>query len=305
MTPPLTLRYCRPTARPGGPSTGSLDPTTGIAFWAVSSLPSSVTPPVTYSTTFTATSAAQSTYSQPISTTTVEQSTACSSAPTPSPTPSTTTTPSPSATPTTSPPAQPSICSAAAQPQPAGHGNSTLNSYSLYSNTVTTNSVAVSPLAFGLSAPSATTLYDYSTDLHTAGATAGRVLRGSSAAAGTPPTSLVDWRFTPSPTANFFDATLRVWVLNTGATTVTATLGAYSSANAFTQWQSGSKVVAGASSSCFQAVDIPLASPGNGNGNGDKTGANGQMSLRLTSTADVTLAYGIQSANSTLLVPVS
>lgn len=291
----------------GGPSTGSLDPTTGIAFWAVSSLPSSVTPPVTYSTTFTATSAAQSTYSQPIPTTTVEQSTACSSAPSPSPspTPSTTTTPSPSASPTTSPPAQPSICTPAAAQSQAAHGGSTLNSYSLYSNTVTTNSVAVSPLAFGLLTPSTSNLYDYSTDLHTVGPTAGRVLKGSSGAGGSPPTSLVDWRFTPSPSAKFFDSTLRVWVQNAGATTLTATLGSYSSANGYAPWQSGSTAVAVAASGCFHAVDIPLAGPGNGNGNGDSTGPNVQMSLRLTSTTDVTLAYGVQSANSTLLVPVS
>lgn len=293
----------------GGPSTGSLDPTTGVAFWAVSTLPSAVTPPVTYLTTFTATSAAQSTYSQAISTTTIEQSTACSSAPTPSPTPSTTTTPSPSpspsASPTTSPPAQPSICTPTAAQSQAAHGGSTLNSYSLYSNTVTTNSVAVSPLAFGLLTPSTSNLYDYSTDLHTVGPTAGRSLKGSSGAGGSPPTSLVDWRFTPSPSARFFDSTLRVWVQNAGVTTLTATLGSYSSASGFAPWQSGSTAVAVAASGCFHAVDIPLVGPGNGNGNGDSTGPNVQMSLRLTSTTDVTLAYGVQSANSTLLVPVS
>lgn len=276
----------------GLPSTGQLEPTTSSSFWAVATLPTGVVS-TTYTMTFTARSLAQNTYSQNLTETIVEQSAACSGTPTPSPTP----TASPTPTPTASYPPQPTVCSSSAQPNPATvPGTTTLKQYSFYAASTTANSLASSPLTFGASVPTATTLYDYSTDLHTAGTTAGGRLNVGS----TSPASLMEWQYTPTGTSTFASGTtLRLWArVTNGTAAVSASFGKYNGGG--NQWSSSmSGTTTGiTSTTCYQAVDVTLS--------GSSINTNNLLGLRVTVTgAPVDLAYGVAIPNMTMLTRIT
>ncbi|MGZ6792887.1 MAG: type IV pilus modification PilV family protein [Mycobacteriales bacterium] len=169
----------------GTPTTGLLDPTTDINFFAVATLPTAAAtpPPYVWNTTFRATSAAQSSYYTELKAVTTVQSTPCGAVASPTPTPTASATPSPTPTPTATAPAQPAASCTSLTGQVNGTGNgSTVVRYYLGNPNYPSNTNASLDMPVTRDSgtpPTGALLYDYSQDLSTA---AGRYLRMGTAA---------------------------------------------------------------------------------------------------------------------------
>jgi len=168
----------------GSPTVGPVEPTTTQPFWAVATV-SPTAPSATSTITFRVTSVADPTYSQVVATT-LQVAGTCTSVPAPTTSP----TASPSPSPTASAPPQPTTCIGTV-PTAAPNGSATARSYYLANgatNVDNTTAFSLLPLA-KQTAPTSTTLWNYSTDL--ASNTAGRYVATSGSATATTP----EWRY--------------------------------------------------------------------------------------------------------------
>ena len=199
----------------GKVDTGRLDPNASVKIWMVHEVPPTASFGTTV-TTVTATSAAQpaeagAVKTLPFTTTVVSGAVIPTSSATPSPTP-------------------PADCAPASTATGTAASGRTLRSYTLHNLAATGNSTAQPALTMAVTAPYATTLYEYSTDV--LAGQPGRVLTPSVAgfpSANVPdPRTVADWRFPVGSKAYSGSPAVNVWVASpVGVPPTSVSLTAY------------------------------------------------------------------------------
>jgi hypothetical protein len=218
--------------------------------------------------------------------------------PSPSVSGTTTTTPTPSPTPTTD-------CAPASSATGTASSGYTLRSYTLHNNATPGNTTAQQSLAMAVTAPYATTLNEYSTDV--LAGQPGRVLQtgGTAFPAGsTDPRKVADWRFPVGAKAYSGTAAVNLWVAPTvggslSSVNLTASIYKYTKSGsnyAATPLTTIPLTVATFSCSGFQKVggSGAISVPTNGSG---ALGPNDWIGLRVVnnSGSSVRIAYDVLS----------
>ena len=275
--------------------TGRIDPNGSIKIWMVYQVPPTATFGTTVSTV-TATSAAQPAEAGGVKTLPFTTSVVNGAV---TPTPTSTVTPTPSPTPATD-------CAGTSATGTAASGR-TLRSYTLHNLAATGNSAAQQALTMATTAPYATTLYQYSTDVMAS--QPGRVLLPSIVgfpSANLPdPQRVADWRYPVGAKAYEGDPAVNLYVASpVGSPVTSVTLMAY----VYKYTKTGSTYTATAvatiplaigpfSCSGFQRVGasaVMTTIPASGSG---ALGPNDYMGLRIINigTSNVRIAYDVLS----------
>ena len=279
----------------GVPNTGPIETDAPpFRFFAVATAPATTG---TYQVTFTATSAAVPTSSKSINTATTVTTGACIM-PTPSPTGTVSPSPTPTPTPTATPPAQPSQpCAAPSTVTPVvnGQGNGskagTLYTYFLYNGPTNTGDTTAQPtMPFGKTTPGSTTVWDYSTDLHSS-PTAGRQLNGvaSSSSASTSTSVESDWQYTVSGASTFNGTgvlTLYALPVGTSGGSLTVFVSQISGSTT-TSLSSASTTASWTGCSGYSAFQVPLTFDNVNLKKGDRL----DIKLEYVGPGSVNLAY--------------
>jgi type II secretory pathway pseudopilin PulG len=282
--------------------TGRLDPNGSVKIWIVFdttgiSLP---TDPHTYNTTITATSVAQPLADGGVKTlpfaTTVGTGVVTA---TPTPTGTGTSTPTPSPSPTTD-------CTAASSATGSAAASYTLRSYTLHNDSTPSDTSAQQTLSMAVTAPYATTLRQYSTDVM-ANQPGRVILPGGTAFPGsgaTDPSKVADWRFPVGRKAYSGNAAINVWVAPTvGGSLAAANLTAYvykytkvGSSYAATPLTTIPLTISPFTCDGFQKVggQAAISVPKNGSGS---LGTNDWIGVRIVNsgTASARIAYDVLS----------
>ncbi len=291
----------------GAASTGLIEPTSALRFLAVRTLPATPAP-YTVTSTFRATSAAQPSYFQELTVTTTVVATPCGGTATPSPSPGASTAPSPSASPTPSAPTQPpascaTLTGAATTSAPGG----TLVRYLLQNYLQPGDTVAGinQPVARDSGAAlMAGSLYNYSTDLHSA---AGRYLQFGT---GPGANQLLSWTYVmPATSVLKGQGAVTLWArpasgLTTDKPSVRVVIERLNSAGAAQQTLGTLDYTASAGWGCTGMRPFSLSLPTIG-GNGQKVLANEQIrvSVRLLNAVPMVFGYGTSAYASELNLP--
>jgi type II secretory pathway pseudopilin PulG len=281
--------------------TGKVDPNGVVRVWLVRTI-GAAEPDGVQNVVVTGTSRSQPTaeggvQSLPFATTVVTG--VVTASPSPSVSGTTTTTPTPSPTPATD-------CAPASSATGSANTGYTLRSYTLHNDATPGNTTAQQSLAMAVTAPYATTLYEYSTDV--LAGQPGRVLQTGGTAfpatGSTDPRKVADWRFPVGAKAYSGTAGVNLWVAPTvggslSSVNLTATVYKYTksgSSYAATALTTIPLTVASFSCSGFQQVGGTgaISVPTNGSGS---LGPNDWIGLRVVNngTSAVRVAYDVLS----------
>jgi type II secretory pathway pseudopilin PulG len=293
-------------------STGPIEPTAELRFFAVATLASASTqpPPYTLTTTFRATSAAQPTYFQELVATTTVQAGPCGAAAVPSASP--VASPTPAAAPPPAP-TQPAASCDTLTGTPANNApGGTLVRYYLQNPDQpgdTTARVDMPVQRDTGTPPAIGPLYNYSTDLHTV---AGRKLvRDTDPSAPDGPSEVANWTYEmPGDSTLKGDGSVTFWAaIANGVTTArpsfSVTLDVLSASGTYLRTVGSTSYVTpttGWGCTGYQRVAVSLIDI---NGSGDKVAANEKLrlSIRETGGVDVLLAYGTAAYPTRMTLP--
>jgi type II secretory pathway pseudopilin PulG len=292
----------------GMASTGSIEPTDELRFFAVSTLADATAqpPPYTLTTAFRATSAAQPTYFQELLTTTTVQADPCGAVALPSASP--VASPMPTASPPPAPTQPAASCDTLTGTPVNNAPGGTLVRYYLHnpSQPGDTTARVDMPVQRDTGTPPAIgSLYNYSTDLHTA---AGRkLIRGASAA----PAEVVSWTYEmPADSTLKGDGSVTFWAAIANGDpaarpSFAVTVDVLSASGTYLRTVGSTSYVtptSGWGCSSYQRVAVSLIDI---NGGGQKVAANEKLrlSIRETGGVDVLMAYGTAAYPTRMTLP--